>query len=433
MNVVLRRRRAGGLMVLALAAVVAACSEDLETDAGCPALCSQEVPVRDTVVSPFALDTSIAGYPLLGSEGLMLLAARGDTVDTRVMLRFDSLTLKYAPKSGDTLRAIEQLDSAYVRLRLDPLGALRRGTLTIQAYDVDTATTDTTVATTLALFRPGRLVGSLTAPGESLVDSIKVPLDTGAVMRKIRANGRLRLGLRLIGSQSAQLRVYSREGGRPAELRYRSVGDTAVRTIGVALSNATVGPDEPTRLQMSDYVLVVRGSTPPAADEIVVGGLPARRAYLRFGLPPRLVDSTNVIRATLDLTQRPVPAFAGDDTLTVLVDLSTASRRVTDIAKSLSFFAPISSFRQSFTPLNFASDTIRVVPSRSGKVSLDLAGILQLYRASGDTALPRAIILRIRGESSLPTELRFYSSEAAPALRPSLRITYVPGRVVGLP
>lgn len=421
------------MLVLVLAALAVACSEDLETRSGCPALCSAEVPVRDTIIDPFSLDTAVTGYPLIGSEPAMLLAARGDTVDTRVIVRFDSLTTQFAPKTGDTLRPIVELDSAYVSLKLDPLSALRRGTLTIQAYDVDTSATDTLSATLLPLFRPDRLIGTLTTAGENIVDSINVHLDTAAVMRKLRANDRLRIGFRLAGTQSAQLRIRSREGGSPAVLRYRAPGDTATKIVQIQQASSLPAPDELTRVQLSDYMIVARGSVPPATNEIVVGGLPARRAFLRFGIPSRIVDSTNVIRATLLLQQRPIRTFAGDDTLTIRVELSTAAATVTDISKSLAFVAPISSFRQSFAPLNFASDSVRIVPSDSAVVSIDLAGVLQFYRASGAANVPRAIILRSANESSLPTELRFFSSEAAAALRPKLRITYVPGRVVGLP
>lgn len=421
--------------MFAVALGLVACTEDLQTNAGCPALCSQNVPVRDTVIDPFSLDTAVTGYPLTGSEPVMLLATRGDTVDTRVILRFDSLTTRFAPTSADTLRPLTALDSAYVRLHFDPLGSLRRGTLTIQAYDVDTTDVDPASTTPLALFRPDRFLGSATMPGEFIVDSINVHLDTARVMAKIRSGSRLRIGLRLVGTQSAQLRVYSRESGpgAPAQLRYRAPGDTATKTIRVGLSNATPAVDDRTRLESADYVLVARGSAPMAADEIMVGGLPARRALLRFAVPRRIIDSTNVIRATLTLQQRPVPAFAGDDTLAVFVDLLTAGSVVTDISKALAFVSPLASFRSGFAPLQFATDSVRVLSSRSGVVTLDVAGILQFWRASGESALQRAIVLRAHGESSLPTEFRFYSSEAAPALRPRLRITYVPGSVVGLP
>lgn len=434
MNVVLRRRRAGGLLVLLLALGLTACSEDLETSAGCPALCSQDVPVRDTIIDPFSLDTAVAGYPLVGSEPVMLLATRGDTVDTRVVLRFDSLTTTFSPTAADTARPLTQLDSAYVRLHFDPLGALRRGTLTIQAYDIDTTDAATTTATQLALFRGDRLLGSVTMPGELVVDSVRVHLDTARVMAKIRAGTRLRIGLRVTGSQSAQLRLYSREGlGAPAQLRYRAPGDTAVKIIRVGLLNKSPAVDDLTTQQLADFVLVARGSAPAASDEILVGGLPARRALLRFAIPRHIIDSTNVIRATLTLQQRPVPAFAGDDTVAVFVNLLTAGSAVTDISRQLAFVSPLSSFRPSFAPLQFASDSVRITSSNSGPVSLDIAGVLQFWRASGETALQRSIVLRAHGESSLPTEFRFYSSEAAPALRPKLRITYVPGRVVGLP
>lgn len=427
------RRRWAGVLLLAVTATSIACSEDLETQSGCPILCAAEVPVRDTVLDAFALDTSIAGYPLIGSEIAMLLASRGDTVDTRVILRFDTLTTQFRPTATDSLRPLVELDSAYVNLQLDPLGALRQGTITIQAYDVDTTATDTSAASILPLFRPDRLIGSRTMSGEQLTDSVKVFLDTAVVMSRIRNGGRLRIGFRLAGSQGAQLRVKSAEGGAPGELRYRAPGDTAVKILRVALASSPPAPDDETRQQLRDYMIVVRGSAPPGPEEIMVGGLPSRRAFLRFGIPSRIVDSTNVIRATLVLQQRPVRTFTRDDTLAIRIDLSTASSAIIDIARSLAFVAPIAALRQSFASLTFASDSVRIVSADSNIVAIDVAGVLQFWRASGAANAPRAIVLRSSLESSMPNELRFFSSEAAPALRPKLRITYVPGRVVGLP
>jgi hypothetical protein len=432
MNVVQRRRRVGGLLAIALASVVAACAEDLETQAGCPALCVQNVPVRDTVLSPFALDTTIAGYPLTGTETGMLLAARGDTIDTRIILRFDSLTTTFLP-TGDTVQLITRVDTAHLRLALDPAGAIRRGTLTVEAYDVDTAATDTAAATMLALFRPERLLGSITLPGESIVDSLRIPLDTAKLLSKIRDSLRLRIGVKLRGTQSAQLRVRSQEGSGGAVIRYRPPGDTSVKVIAVGLLNETPAVDERTRSELADFIIVVRGTPLPVANEISVGGLPARRAYFRFGVPSRIIDSTNVIRATLLLTQRPLRGFGGDDTLTVQVQLSTAGSAVTDVVRSIGFAAPLAGFRANFPALTFTTDSVRVVASDSGVVSFDLAGLFQFWRASGPTTLQRAIILKIQGESSLPAEMRVFSTEAAASVRPALRITYVPGRVVGLP
>jgi hypothetical protein len=47
--------------------------------------------------------------------------------------------------------------------------------------------------------------------------------------------------------------------------------------------------------------------------------------------------------------------------------------------------------------------------------------------------VPRALALRIGFEGAQPAELRFFSSEASPALRPKLRITYLPKSEFVLP
>src|SRR5262245_60394391 len=86
------------LVVAALVAVaaVAACTEDYEGGAACPSLCpEQNVVVIDTTFDPVALDTTVFPFPTTGTETELLLARRGDTVDTRPVIRFDSLPKYY--------------------------------------------------------------------------------------------------------------------------------------------------------------------------------------------------------------------------------------------------------------------------------------------------------------------------------------------------
>jgi hypothetical protein len=47
--------------------------------------------------------------------------------------------------------------------------------------------------------------------------------------------------------------------------------------------------------------------------------------------------------------------------------------------------------------------------------------------------VPRGLALRIALEGAQPAELRFFSRTAAPALRPKLRITYLPKSEFVLP
>lgn len=429
-------RRLGGLALLFAAALGAACTEKLQNDSVCGTLCpEQQVGVRDTVIEPIELDSTLTGFPLLGSEPSMLLAARGDTADTRVIVRFDTLLItSFQPTVADSARPITELDSAYVRVHLDPRGAIRPASVTLEVYDVDTTgTSDTAQAAVLARFRPDKLVGSLTLPGEKFIDSVDVPLNKTYFVNTLQGVRRMRLGFRLKSPQPAQLRMRSLEGGLPALLRYRPPGDTSVKVIPQSVSSNTPLADPLVRSDLIDYVLTVKGTPAPPGTELSVGGLPARRSYLRFAIPSRILDSTNVLRATLTLTQRPVRAFALDDTMPVILSLSTAASTITDVVKASSFLSPVSTFRSIASVLVFATDTLKIVPTDSGQKKIEMAGILQLWKASGPNGVQRVMVLRSGAESSLPAEFRFFSRRASAALRPTLRISYVPGRVLGLP
>ena len=116
----------------------------------------------------------------------LLLASRGDTLDTRVIIRFDSLPATFLPP-GDTARPISSVDSAYIQLRIDTLSIKGGGPYTIEAYDVDTTANDTSTAAIVALFRPDRLISSQTLGSADLKDTTKYFISNAAVLAKIRA------------------------------------------------------------------------------------------------------------------------------------------------------------------------------------------------------------------------------------------------------
>ena len=151
-----RRWRIGVLAVfLALVAGVGACSDRLESGASCPLLCPQEgVPLRDTILD-IVSDTTVLGFPPFGYENFMLLTSRGDTLDTRVIIRYDTIFTTYHTASGDS--EVTRLDSAKLRLGL-LIDTTRRqpAPVTIEAYDVDTVGFDTSATVLASFFRPNR-------------------------------------------------------------------------------------------------------------------------------------------------------------------------------------------------------------------------------------------------------------------------------------
>lgn len=424
--------------LLAAAALAGACRESLDGGAGCAgaaALCpGQTLTIHDTLIDPaLVFDSTYEGFPTRGAELEIPLATRGDTIETVAVVRFDTLATFYIPP-GDTSRVITRVDSSRVRLILGLTGARLPDSVRFELYDVDVADTtvaDTAWASQLALFRADRRIGGATFAKANVKDTTFLPISDSVVLAKITDsaawNGHLRIGIRVDGTGPVSLRLRTVESGAPAQLSYRPNLDTAARSLLTNdLASATPSGRADLRRDLLDYGLVVRNTIPDFPLTMSVGGVPGRRAYLRFNLPRRLTDSTTVIRATLRLTQRPVPVGDRSDTLTVFANVVLASSHVTDNRRAASLLA--------VTGL-LVTDSLQVVPRDSGQRVLEMFDLVRAWGAQGSLAdpPPRAVVLRTFPEGALPLQAAFWSSTAAPGLRPSLRLTYIPRTTFGIP
>ncbi len=425
------RRLAAGAGVLALA-LAAACSEELETGAACPSLCPvTNEAVRDTVLSPVVLDSALGDVPVAGDPDRLLLAVRpgADSLDVRAVFRFDSLPARYAPPAGGDSVPIGAVTGSALRLRVDTstayFGAGRARVpavpVTVEAYDVDTtAGADTTAAALAALFRPGRLLGSVTlAAGAALPDSaLRIPLSDAAVAA--RAGGRLRVGVRVVSADRAQVRVSSARAvaGFAPTLRFDPSPDNTANEVTVLPASGT--PDEVAvaRGYLTQTVVARDAQQAPGAD-LVVGGLPARRTFLRFDVPARFVDSVSLVRATLELTQRPAAGSEPLDSVTVAPLAVFATDVITDVARASELTVPVSS-------------AVRVGPAGEGLREFALIQLLNVWRTL-PAGTQRALVLRAEQEGVQASQARFYSIEAPAALRPRLRLSYIPNTTFGLP
>jgi hypothetical protein len=109
-----------------------------------------------------------------------------------------------------------------------------------------------------------------------------------------------------------------------------------------------------------------------------------------------------------------------------------ASERVTDIRAATGLLGPI--FSSAYRPL-FPIDSLRTAPADSGDVEIEVVSAVQTWRAYQPTQASRALVLHMPApvEGATPDELYFFSTEAAEALRPRLRVVYVPRVGFGLP
>ncbi len=408
-----------------LLGVLGACSEQVTGSLGCPALCTDEsAALRDTILTgSVVVDTSFFGFPRLGEDRNVTLVNRGDTADVRLIARFDSLPLRYFLGAATADSAIRRVDSATMIFLIDTLTARATAPITIDAFDVDTIANDTLDAALVPLFRDSRLIGSQTFLAAELKDTLRLSLDNAAIFAKIKDSLRLRVGLRIRGANAPMLSVLG--NSFIPRLRFRVSADTTVKPDTVFPRSLTPTDDILLQSVLPLYRLVVKGLLGNApADRFVIGGLRGARTYLRFDIPPVVLDSVQVIRASLLLTQSPGRSLSKSDTLTVYTQPVLASPTLADIFTAATFLG---------SPYQYGVDSLRFAVKDSGVRSVELVNLVRFWRLAGLTNTSRAIVLRSPQEGLSPGELNFFSTEAAIALRPRLRLTYVPRRGFGIP
>jgi hypothetical protein len=403
----------------------AACTEQVTGSLGCPQLCGdQSASLRDTTLTgALVTDSVLTGYPQFGGSRDFTLIAQGDTADVRLVMRFDTLPNTFRHPNAVVDSAVTRVDSARLTFVVDTSAGRPTAPVTIEAFDVDTTAADSLTSALLPLFRPDRRIGSRTYSVAEIRDTLPLPISDAVVLAKATAGAHLRVGLRVSSTQSVRLRVAG--SVYTPILTFRVTPDTAVKKDSVAIISNTPAGD-PIATIFAMYPIVVAGALPaPGPGVLAVGGLSGARTYLRFDVPTILVDSVQVIRASLLLNQvasRVVASAA--DTIPIVVNPVLVGSQVTDVATIVQLAG---------APTLAGLDTVRLAPKDAGLRSIELVNLFRAWRQVGAENSIRAIVLRAAREANSSAELNFVSLEGAVALRPRLRITYVPRRGFGLP
>jgi hypothetical protein len=408
-----------------LLGLAGACSEQVTGSLGCPALCTdQSAALRDTILTgSVVVDTSFYGFPRLGEDRDVTLINRGDTADVRLIARYDSLPRSYFLGTATADSTIRRVDSAQMIFVIDTLTAKSTAPITIDAFDVDTTANDTLNAALVPLFRAERLIGSQTYQAADLKDTLKLSLDNAAIFAKIKDTLRLRIGLRIRGTGSVKLPVQANLF--VPRLRFRVSADTTVKPDTVFPRSLTPTDDVILQSVLPLYRLVVKGQLGDVpADRFAIGGLRGARTYIRFDIPSVVLDSVQVIRASLVLTQAPTRSLSKSDTITVFTQPVLASPALSDLFTAATFLG---------SPYLYGVDSLRFAVKDSGQRSIELVNLVRYWRLAGLTNTSRSIVLRSPQEGALPGELSFFSTEAPASVRPRLRLTYVPRRGFGIP
>jgi hypothetical protein len=402
--------------VLMTAGSLAACGESLGAGGSCPLLCPQEsAPLIDEFFDAVVLDTSAVGFPALGFESNLFLAHRRDSLDSRVITRFDSLPQTYKYQTIDS--AIVRIDSAFIsapRPRADSSIAFQNDGR-VEVYDVTDAANDTAVADLAAQFTPANKIGELAyVQGES-PDTLHILLDTARVRERVLNTRNLRIGLRMVSAGSDLVRIVSANNTGGITLTLVPNRDTLGQRL--TATPGTFSPADPAFLRSaySDFTISVVGNA-PGANTLRVGGLPAHRVLLKFDIPSRIVDSAVVVRATLMLTQRPSTSADAGEAVEVQIVPIVISEAATDLHTQLEF---------ARTTFGFAVDSLSTVPKDSGVVNLEMVRLVRVWKGQDPKQTPRVAALYLNSEATRVASFDFFSIEAAASLRPRLRITYI--------
>ena len=438
--------------------LVAACSESLDTTANCPTLCTDtRVVFRDTTFDIVQFDSAYSGFTGVGErwpapglptgsgnsflyESYLPLISRPDSVDVRQVLRFDTLPKTFS--ASDTTPITAVTGSRLLLVVDTSRSTIPAGPTTVSLYDIDDATvTDDTLPSLLAArFTPGRLItqrtftraeiyaDTINGSGRLSIRALTITIPDSAMFRFIQVR-RARIGLQISSAGSASISIVApsvNASNLVPRLQYDPSPDTAIVPWGVATRYTPVVPNAPERFRAQS--LVLRDITPALnAGTLAAGGLIGTRSVMTVRIPRAFLDTINVVRASLDLTQRPQRTAPGArDGVRIRLRLGIAGPALgSDPRRLAEFLDPTLEAVQL--------PSLRLAAADSGVRSFDVGRALTVWRAQ-DPSLATNIILYGEGETFQEQRPEFYSRrDANPAVRPRLRVTYTLRREGAIP
>jgi len=434
------------------ALAVLACREDLTAPGKCPTFCpGTPIGLVDTVLTSVVVRDSAYGRPegyVAPESAGVLIASSLPSVDSRPIIKFDSIrsSMRWGQGTDTSVGAVLQPDSVFMRILV-----LTRDTtahnLRLQFYalplTVDSTTTFADVATPFnaAPLRSVNLDSLLAFPADTdtvagvpytnahrnpvtrdaaVLDtsfgalhriSVYVKFDSTQIPYVVADSGRVALGVRVSADNPTVARLASSRSGAGASLFWYSKVDS----LGTPVFRTSQGAG-------TEFDTFVSDAPPaPLDSNLAVGGLPATRSVLRFQVPRAILDSSQIVRATLVLVPSAAAQGVPSDSFRLFVN---------QVAADFGAKSPLS----RVTP-----DSATVHIGVTDTVSVEVTRILRLWQS--DSTVPRALLLRQLGlvpidpsfrEGATFSEIRFYSSRAA-AFSPALHLTYVPRYPFGAP
>lgn len=396
--------RLAGLSGMVLMLVALACEQSISAPGACPAFCPPNtIAIQDTILfDTVERDSAYQGY-VQPYEAVRMPMASGGQLESRGIARF----LPFASEifvGGETgeFRPVVQTDSFRLTLQLRDRSENVTGIALRMHRLPATIDSGVTFADLDPYFADSTLIGTLAVPDGVFVDTITTRVPVNAFPTLEEDGLQAAIGFAVQAPQPAFVAV----GTMDIQL-----SPVLARFVQVDSANGELSARVDSRGAAFDSY---RQTPSPPLDEttLAVGSAPSIRSLLRFNVPPRILDSSDVVGATLILV--PVQPAIGAPADSVRL-----------VANSLGAdFGP----KSPVLPTTSASaDTLLpgtpIPVGSTDSVSLDITNIIAEWQTN--RGQPRSIMLRLFLEGSVLGEFRFGSSRR-PDARPVLRITFIP-------
>lgn len=438
------RRGAVALSVGALAAI--ACFENPTSPAQCPDFCPAGglATVESLLSTAIDRDSSYAGYvqarhaPVLVASSVPGAQSRPIWVSLPIDTRFRIDT------GSDTTTGPIVVDSMKLTVTVFRADTAAVHNLRLAFYQLPVGIDSTTTFADLASAFAGTPLRTINVDSLAALSSRRDTVTGDTVLAIDSLRNRVALRVKFTGSQAGFSAADSGRlalgviatGDSPPSVALGSVesglGPTAWWFYRVDSAGKLIRPDSlplkapdslPAPPSFDSFVF----DAPPVAldSNLTVGGVPSIRSLLRFNLPRGLRDSTQIIRATLQLVPAGAAVTTPDSVFLrvkrLIADLGAKSPVVVDtlVASSPPF-------------VGVPSDTVRIEMTTMFRLwQADTNAVTAVYLSL--LRLDRTDSIHLSGdEAGTLAALRFFSSRAS-GFRPSVRITYVPRVKFGAP
>jgi len=422
------------LAVLGVLAVLgAACTDKLATPGQCPAFCpgGDSLQTRDTILTTIiSRDSAYRGF-VSPYEAAVLIAAEMPGVDSRPIWASPGIALTRTYFGDSVPKPVVGVDSAKLVLHIARYETAASN-LRLKLYHMPKTIDSTTTFADVAGAFTDSLIDSLnvdsvlampnhhdTITGDSIVvdtvnhaltvifklDSAQVPLAADSGVQGF--------GLRVAADSLASIAISTAGSASPGP---QILWYTKVDSAGTIVSF----PQPRLTPQVGRHGFVMSNPPAPLDSNLAIGGIPTARSLVRLKLPRFIRDSSFVVRATLLLVPSQAAQGVASDSFVVF-----AQRVEADFGGK----SPLAIAR--FAGDSAVSDTAAVLIGATDTVRFEILPLVRLWQA--DTTSPQAVMLVLRSHGDLGStfeggtlaEMRFYSSRN-PALRPVLRVTYIP-------